>query len=45
MDGTGEHHLLSEVSQIQKAQATCSLSYVEYRPNINEAIIMKNRSH
>jgi hypothetical protein len=30
---------LSEVSQVQKAKAACSLSYVEFRPNTNTAIL------
>jgi hypothetical protein len=32
-----ENIILSEVSQVQKASATCFLSYVEYRPNTNTA--------
>jgi hypothetical protein len=31
--------ILSEVSQAQKAKAACSLSYVEYRPNTNVAVL------
>jgi hypothetical protein len=33
--------ILSEVSQVQKAKATCFLSYLEYRPNTNTSNIMK----
>jgi hypothetical protein len=31
--------ILSEVSQVQEAKAACFLSYVEYRPNTNIAIL------
>jgi hypothetical protein len=34
-----ENIILSEVSQVRKPKATCSLSYVEYRPNTNTAIL------
>jgi hypothetical protein len=45
---SGEHH--SEVSQVQKAKAARFLSYVEFRPNTNTAILWKTghakrRSH
>jgi hypothetical protein len=30
-----ENIILNEISQIQKAKATCSPSYVDYRPKIN----------
>jgi hypothetical protein len=33
-----ENIILSEISQVQKAKATCFLSYLEYRPNTNTAI-------
>jgi hypothetical protein len=37
-----ENIILSEVIQAQKAKATtCSLSFVEYRPNTNTAILQK----
>jgi hypothetical protein len=32
-------NILSEVSQVQKAKAICFLSSVEYRSNINTAIL------
>jgi hypothetical protein len=38
MGGTGEHHL-------KWPKVVCSLSHVEYRPNINTAILQKIRSH
>jgi hypothetical protein len=31
--------ILSEVSEVQKAKAACFLSYAEYRPNANKAIL------
>jgi hypothetical protein len=34
-----ENIILSEVSQVQKAKKSCFLSYVEYRPNTNTAIL------
>jgi hypothetical protein len=34
-----ENIILSEVSQIQKAKPTCSLSYVEYKRNTNAAVL------
>jgi hypothetical protein len=34
-----ENIILSEVSQAQKAKATCSLSYVEYKPKTNAVIL------
>jgi hypothetical protein len=34
-----ENIILSEVSQVQKAKSLCFLSYVEYRPNTNIAIL------
>jgi hypothetical protein len=34
-----ENIILSEVSQAQKAQASCFLLYVEYRPNTNAEIL------
>jgi hypothetical protein len=34
-----ENIILSEVSQVQKAKSQCFLSYVEYRPNTNAAIL------
>jgi hypothetical protein len=34
-----ENIILSEVSQVQRAKVTCFLSYVEYRPNANTAIV------
>jgi hypothetical protein len=34
-----ENIILSEVSQVQKAKPACFLSYVEYRPNTNTAIL------
>jgi hypothetical protein len=34
-----ENIILSEISQIKKAKAKCFLSYVEYRPNTNTAIL------
>jgi hypothetical protein len=33
-----EYSTLSEVSQVQRPKALCSLSYVEYRPNTNTTI-------
>jgi hypothetical protein len=39
-----ENIILSKVRKIQKAKATCFLSYVEYSPNANISNIMKNRS-
>jgi hypothetical protein len=33
-----ENIILNEVSQVQKAKAECSLSYMEDTPNINTAI-------
>jgi hypothetical protein len=33
--------ILSEVSQAQKAKATCILLYVGHRPNTNRAILYK----
>jgi hypothetical protein len=33
-----ENIILGESSQVQKAKATCSLSYVEYRPKTNITI-------
>jgi hypothetical protein len=37
-DGTGEHHLV-KLSRFRKPKAACFLSYVEYRPNTNVAIL------
>jgi hypothetical protein len=34
-----ENIILGEVSQAQRPKATCSLLYVEYRPNTNIAIL------
>jgi hypothetical protein len=34
-----ENIIFSEVSQAQKAKSTCFLSYLEYRPNTNAAIL------
>jgi hypothetical protein len=34
-----ESIILNEVSQVQKVKATNFLSYMEYRPNINTAIL------
>jgi hypothetical protein len=31
-------NIISKVNQTQKAKATCSLSYVKYRPNANAEI-------
>jgi hypothetical protein len=36
-----ENIILSEVSQFQKAKASCFLSYVGHRPNKNTAILLK----
>jgi hypothetical protein len=34
-----EHIIFSEISQVQNREASCFLSYVERRPNINAAIL------
>jgi hypothetical protein len=34
-----------KLARFRKPKATCFVSYVEYRPNINTSNIMKNRSH
>jgi hypothetical protein len=34
-----ENIILSDVSQVQRPKATCSLLYVECRPNTNTAIL------
>jgi hypothetical protein len=34
-----ENIIFREVSQAQKAKATCSLSYVDNKPNTNAAIL------
>jgi hypothetical protein len=35
-----ENVILSEVSQAQKAKATCSHSYADYRPKRNAVILL-----
>jgi hypothetical protein len=34
-----ENIFLSDITQVQKAKAACFLSYVDYRPNTNTAIL------
>jgi hypothetical protein len=38
MDGTGEH---DQLARFRRPKATCFLSYVEYRPNTNTAMLCK----
>jgi hypothetical protein len=40
MNGTGEHHFLSEVSQGHKAKNHMFSSYADYRPKINAVILL-----
>jgi hypothetical protein len=40
MDETGEHQLVSEVTQVKRPKTVCSPSYVGFTPKTNAVILL-----